>query len=128
MEFLQKCYKHIIIEIGNKLFSCFVISALAAPLLRLFRARIGENVRIYTPLILHNTKYKNLTVGNNCHIGRDVFLDLSHEIIIGDNVTISMRCTFITHIDLGDSPLKNYGYKNDGRKIIINNGMFIFPI
>ena len=123
--FLQRYYKHIIIEITNKFFSNFILSALAAPSLQFFGSKIGKNVRIYTPLILHNTKFKNLTIGNNCHIGRDVFFDLYNEVFIEDHVTISMRCMLITHIDVGDSPLKKYGYRNCSGKITIHNGVYI---
>jgi acetyltransferase-like isoleucine patch superfamily enzyme len=125
MSFFHRLYKHCIIELQNILFRCVVLSALAAPLLRLLGVHIGINARIHTPLHLHNTQYNHLIVGNNCHIGRDVFFDLSRKVCIGDNVTISMRSTFITHIDVGDSPLKHLGYPRDESDIIIHDGVYI---
>lgn len=122
---VHRWYKHSIIELENILFRCVVLSALAAPLLRLFGACIGANARIHTPLHLHNTQYNHLMIGKNCHVGRDVFFDLSRKICIGDNVTISMRSTFITHFDVGNSPLKHYGYPSDGGDIRIHNGVYI---
>jgi acetyltransferase-like isoleucine patch superfamily enzyme len=125
MRSFHRLYKHSIIELENILFRCVVLSALAAPLLRILGSRIGVNARIHTPLHLHNTQYNHLIVGKNCHIGRDVFFDLSRKICIGNNVTISMRSTFITHIDVGDSPLKYLGYPSDEGDIIIHDGVYV---
>jgi acetyltransferase-like isoleucine patch superfamily enzyme len=104
---------------------CVVPSALAAPVLRLLGVDMGTNARIHTPLHLHNTQYHHLIMGKNCHIGRDVFFDLSRKIGIGDNVTLSMRSTFITHFDVGDSPLQHYGYPSDEGDIHIRDGVYI---
>lgn len=73
-------------------------------------ATIGENCDIETGLTFHNCRnYSNLIIGNNCHIGKNCFFDLRGKINIGDNVVISMQCTFITHIDMSRSCLsKNY--------------------
>jgi acetyltransferase-like isoleucine patch superfamily enzyme len=82
-----------------------------APLLRQHGARIGENIEIHSPLILHNASeepgkhYANLQIGAGCYFGRDVFFDLKDRIVIEDRVTVSMRVTFITHTDVGRSPL-----------------------
>lgn len=76
--------------------------------LRKFRAKIGENCDIETGLVFHNCKdYSNLVIGSNCHIGKNCFFDLRDKVIIGNNVVISMQCTFITHIDMNKSPLRN---------------------
>jgi acetyltransferase-like isoleucine patch superfamily enzyme len=70
-------------------------------------ATIGQNCDIETGLVFHNCKnYKNLIIGNNCHIGKNCFFDLREKVVIGNNVVISMQCTFITHIDMNKSPLK----------------------
>lgn len=71
-------------------------------------ASIGKNVDIETGLIFHNCRnYKNLFVGDNSHIGKNCFFDLRDRIAIGNNVVISMQCTFITHIDLSKSMLSS---------------------
>lgn len=74
-------------------------------LLARYRAQVGERVRIYPPLLIHNAgeDFSALRIGDRCHIGRDVFLDLRAPIELGDRVTISMRSTILTHIDVGDS-------------------------
>ncbi|MBC8509833.1 MAG: acyltransferase [Anaerolineales bacterium] len=76
-----------------------------------YGAKIGEHVEMHSPLIIHNAgpehgrHYQHFVVGDNCYIGRDVFLDLKDEICIQDQVTVSMRVTFITHTDVGKSPI-----------------------
>ena len=88
-------------------------------------AMIGENCDIETGLIFHNCKdYSNLTVGNNCHIGKNCFFDLKDKINIGNNVTISMQCTFITHQDMGNSSLVSL-YTKSQSAIFIGNDVYI---
>ena len=88
-------------------------------------AKIGDNCDIESGLTFHNcTNFLNLTMGNNCHIGKNCFLDLRDKIVIGNNVTISMNCSLITHQDMGKSSLdKVYGKSQN--PIIINNDVFI---
>ncbi len=82
-----------------------------APLLRRYGASIGDNPEIHSPLVIHNASeepgrhYTHLQVGSDCYFGRDVFFDLKDRIVIEDQVTVSMRVTFITHTDVGKSPL-----------------------
>ncbi|MCJ7482993.1 MAG: acyltransferase [Thermodesulfovibrionales bacterium] len=70
-------------------------------------AVIGKNADIESGITFHNCKnrYHSLVVGNNCHIGKNVFIDLSEKVIIGDNATISMASKIITHLDMGKSSL-----------------------
>ncbi len=69
-------------------------------------ALIGRDCDIETGQVFHNCKdYSNLFIGNNCHIGKNCFFDLRDRITIGDNVVVSMKCTFITHIDMSRSKL-----------------------
>jgi acetyltransferase-like isoleucine patch superfamily enzyme len=70
-------------------------------------AHIGDDCDIETGLIIHNcNNYKNLVIGDNCHIGKNCFFDLRSKIEIGNNVVISMKCTFITHLDMNKSKLR----------------------
>ena len=109
MSVLGKIHKHLFVEAANRFLSSIAFSAMVAPALRLFGASIGKKAHIYSPLILNNTKFTNLSVGDNCHIGRGVLLDLADRIEIGDNVTISMNATIVTHVDFGRSPMANSG-------------------
>ena len=100
-------------------------------ILRQFGAKIGQNVRIQAPLIIHNADklhpiYQNLTIGNECYIGRDCIIDLMGKIIIGNNVTISHRAVFNTHTDLGGSHiLKKKYYPLIVGQITIKEGTYI---
>ncbi len=88
-------------------------------------AKIGDNCDIESGLVFHNCQdYSNLVIGNNCHIGKDCFFDLRDKVIIGDNVVISMQCTFITHIDMSKSDLTNL-YKPTKAPIIIENDAYL---
>jgi acetyltransferase-like isoleucine patch superfamily enzyme len=76
-------------------------------ILRKNGAVIGRNCDIETGQVFHNCRdYSNLTVGNNCHIGKNCFFDLRDKVIIDSNVVISMKCAFITHIDMSRSELR----------------------
>jgi len=88
-------------------------------------AKIGNNCDIETGLIFHNCKnYTNLSIGNNCHIGKNCFFDLKEKIIIKEDVVISMQCTFITHIDMSKSELSK-SYPQKSKKIIINKNCYL---
>lgn len=96
------------------------------PVLKRNGANIGDGCDIESPLTFHNCQnYRNLTIGNHCHIGKDVFFDLKAPIIIEDSVTISMRATILTHFDVGKSPLREYNYKDISKKVIIKKGSYI---
>ena len=72
-------------------------------------AQIGDHCDIETGLVFHNCRdYSNLTVGNNCHIGKQCFFDLRDTIRLEDNVVVSMRCNFITHQDMEKSDLSEF--------------------
>lgn len=88
-------------------------------------AKIGTNCDIETPIIFHHCKnFKNLTIGNNCHIGKNSFIDLSEHIEIGNNVTISMKSSLITHLDVGFSSLQSK-YPKRREKIHIESDVYI---
>jgi acetyltransferase-like isoleucine patch superfamily enzyme len=84
---------------------------LIAPTLRRHGAHIGAAAEIHSPLIIHNASleagqhYARLIIGDHCHLGRGVFLDLKDDVCIEERVTISMRAMLITHTDVGNSPL-----------------------
>ncbi len=95
------------------------------PVLKANGAIIGSKCDIETGLTFHNCKsFKNLVIGNNSHIGKDCFFDLRDNIIIGDNVVISMQCSFITHIDLSFSPLSKK-FPATSAPIVINNNCYV---
>lgn len=93
--------------------------------MRLLGAKIGKDCDIESGIRFHNAKgYQKLTIGTNCHIGKDCFFDLRDEVVIENNVVISMQCTFITHIDMSKSELSSK-YKSSSDKIVIGNNVYI---
>lgn len=95
------------------------------PVLEANGAKIGDNCDIETGLIFHNCKtFENLVIGNNCHIGKNCFFDLRESIKIGNNVTISMLTSFITHLDVGSSLLKKE-FPSKHMPITIGNDVYI---
>jgi len=77
------------------------------PILRMKGASIGSKCNIQSGITIHNCRdYKKLTVGTNCHIGKNSFLDLRDTITIGNNVVIAMNNTLITHTDMNNSNLR----------------------
>jgi maltose O-acetyltransferase len=68
-------------------------------------ARVGERVRLLRGLTIHNADgdFSALTIGNGCHIGRQVFVDLAAPVTLGERVTLSMRTMILTHTSVGDS-------------------------
>jgi acetyltransferase-like isoleucine patch superfamily enzyme len=89
----------------------FLPAKLIPGLLRQHGAQIGRDAEIHSPLLIHNASpepgrhYANLRIGDECYLGRDVFLDLKAPIQIEDQVTVSMRVSLITHTHVGRSPL-----------------------
>ncbi len=111
--------------IDNLLLGCR--SEETAWLLRQFGAEIGGGSDLHAPLIVHNAlqSYTNLRIGERCHVGKDVFLDLRDQIEIEDRVTISMRATLLTHLDVGHSPLGSGSFAPREAPVRIRRGAYL---
>ncbi len=95
---------------------------LIIPLLIKYGARIGENCDIEVPLIVNTQKdFKNLSIGDNSHIGKNVILDLMGRLDIGRNVTISFGTIIISHLDVGESSLNTHYVPKTGITVIQDN-------
>lgn len=97
-------------------------------ILKKYGAKIGKNCDIHSPLIIHNAyiDYSNLVIGDNCHIGKDVFLDLKDKILIESNVTISMRTTILTHTSVVPTgPLREKKLPYSQAPVTIKAGAYI---
>jgi acetyltransferase-like isoleucine patch superfamily enzyme len=92
-----------------------------------FGAVVGGRGDLNAPLLIHNADrdYSNLIVGNDCHVGKDVFLDLRDTITIEDSVTISMRSTILTHTDAGQSPLRVRVLPSSHSAVLIRQGAYV---
>lgn len=95
------------------------------PILKSNGAVIGNNCDIETGLSFHNcNSFRNLIIGNNCHIGKNCFFDLRDKVEIGNNVVVSMDVSFITHIDMNKSSLRDR-YPARHMPVIIGNDVYI---
>lgn len=100
-------------------------------ILKRYGANLGENCFIEPGITFHNCKsYSNLTIGDNCYVGKNCFFDLRDKITIGNNVTISMQCILLTHQDMGKSTLvKIYNHTQSplsiGDNVYIGAGVII---
>jgi maltose O-acetyltransferase len=109
----------------------FMPTKVIAHSLRKYGARIGEDVRFRSPLVIHNSDtaagryYKKLEVGTHCYFGRELFLDLQDRIVIEDHVTVSHRVMILTHTDAGTSPLKDHVIPTTNAPVIIRSGAYI---
>src|SRR6266704_3302652 len=109
----------------------FIPTRAIAPLLVRYGAKIGQRVRFRSPLVIHNTNaargqyYRNLEIGNDCYLGRELFLDLQDNILIEDHVTISHRVMILTHTDAGTSPLKDKFIATSQAPVVIRRGAYV---
>ena len=88
-------------------------------LLKLFGAKVGKNI-VIKPNI--NIKYPwFLTIGNNCWIGEEVWIDNLTPIIIGNNVCLSQGSYLLT----GNHDYKKESFDLILGEIIIDNGVWI---
>jgi maltose O-acetyltransferase len=109
----------------------FMPTQAIAPTLRAYGAAIGKRVRFHSPTVIHNSDpararcYRNLEVGDDCYLGRELFLDLQDRIVIEDRVTVSHRVMILTHTDAGASPLKDDFIATSQAPVIIRRGAYI---
>ena len=108
-------------------------SGLLVPmLLRKYGANIGTGVNFKDVVLIDNAEgdrdakgdFSNLTIGDNCYVGKAVFFDLPDRVDIQSDCAISARVMFITHADCGDRPMAKW-YPRRRRKITIGRGCWI---
>lgn len=105
----------------------FCDNAYTEYVLKKFGAAIGPASDLHSPLSIHNAQrdYTHLTIGQQCHVGQEVFLDLCDAIILEDCVTISMRVMILTHTDVGKSPLRESNLPPRHLPVVIKRGAYV---
>lgn len=76
-------------------------------ILRAFGATVGTNVRVVPPLTLTNIKsngYRNLSIGDGCILGGNVYLDLTARIVMHDHVSLGPGVIVMTHNRYNENP------------------------
>jgi tetrahydrodipicolinate N-acetyltransferase len=97
------------------------------PVLRALGADVASGANIETHLIIHNAPrdLHALSIGAGCHVGKAAFFDLADSITLEPRCTLSMRVTLLTHIDVGQSPLRDGPYPPERGPITIGEGAYI---
>jgi maltose O-acetyltransferase len=92
-----------------------------------FGATVGDDPDLHAPLTIHNAHggYHNLRIGDGCHLGQGVFLDLMDQIEMGDRVTVSMGVMILTHTDVGRSPLRQGALPPTRAPVTIESGAYL---
>lgn len=133
-------YRDVVSTIGYKLFGIEFIcrqletsdSYLARRLLRRYGAHIGDMTNFKGEIIIDNASkdrdstndFRNLSIGNNCYIGKKVFFDLPNKIVIEDDAVISAGVSIFTHADCGRRLMGEYYPRKTG-SVIIGRGTWI---
>ncbi len=99
----------------------------AIEILRAMGASVGARVRVNRGLVLHNVVGQGvpLHIGDACHIGRQVFLDLADAVEIGHRSTISMRVIILTHMSSGDSEAWSGSSVEKKKPVIIEEDVYV---
>jgi len=68
-------------------------------ILKTFGAKVGRNVSIFSPIIMHTApgSYSNLTIGDNCLLNGNNYLDLTAKITMEKGVSLGPGVTIMTH-------------------------------
>jgi acetyltransferase-like isoleucine patch superfamily enzyme len=118
------------VEAFNRL--CLILPGrLIAYGLRYYGAQIGEGAIFTPPIAFHNfadrskQPFSNLTVGRDCYLGREIFLDLKEKVVIEDRATLAMGVTIVTHTDLAQSPLKANLFPSTQAPVFIRKGAYL---
>ncbi len=94
-------------------------SSVRVGFLRLFGAKIGNNVRIKPGV---SVKYPwKLTVGKNTWIGEDVWIDNLTDVIIGSNCCLSQGAMLLT----GNHDFTSETFDLSVKKIVLEDGVWI---
>jgi len=95
--------------------------------LRHFGAHIGQNCDIESGLTVHWARgdFANLTIEDDCHLGKDVFLDLTAPLVVRASSTISMRSMILTHFDPGHARENHDGYEAYASGVEIGPGAYL---
>ena len=97
----------------------FPVNSLKTSLLRAFGAKVGQGVTIKPGV---NIKYPwHLTIGQNCWLGENVWVDCLVPIIIGNNVCLSQGAVLLT----GSHNYKKTTFDLITAPVILEDGVWI---
>lgn len=93
----------------------------AARVLRSYGADVAPTAAVVGPLSVINAArdFSHLSIGPGAHVGSEVMIDLVERVTIGEGATVSMRCSIITHLDMGHGPLAERRPRETGAVTIL---------
>ncbi|MEP6984953.1 MAG: acyltransferase [Chloroflexota bacterium] len=100
---------------------------LTLQILRAYGTQIGTEIDFHGRLQLNGTYHMagKLIIGNRCHIGPGVTLDLVDSIVLEDQSTVALNAQILTHHDVGYSPLRLKAYPLQVAGVHVEEGAFI---
>ena len=99
----------------------------ASEVLRVLGATVGNRTHIHSDICIYNLKNwscQNLSIGSNVYVGPRCIFDVTSGITIEDDASISAQVAFITHLDVGDQPLKRVVPRREG-PITVRRGAWV---
>lgn len=114
--------------VAERLLRWLVIPGLRAAVLRRLGARVGRNVRVLECRFINLEQgFRNLSIGDDVHVGSDCLIDLKGPVEIGLGSTLSPRVMLLSHCDPGsahDAPLARV-FPPEARGVRIGEGAWI---
>jgi maltose O-acetyltransferase len=99
----------------------------ACNVLRILGATVGPRTSIASDIRIEtepDARCDNLSIGTNVHIGPRCLFDLSSKITIEDDVGVAAQVSFVTHADVGNTPLRHIFPRKEG-PITVQKGAWL---
>lgn len=125
MSKINKLYKNTIVNSISK--ASFIPSRIRRILLKIYGIKIGKNSYVSPNCFIGGN---NISIGNNVFINYECFFDNNGEILIGNNVNIGMRVTFVTsNHKIGDCHRRAEGGRSRNKywKWMLDRGKCSYP-
>lgn len=125
---LKKAFRFGCLTVLLLFYKLMIFPQLRVLYLRLLGVRIGKNVVVHSTAFFnyYHRGFSALKIGDSCFIGDGALLDLAHEIVMFDNVTIAERVTLLTHTNVGyrDHPLQSH-FPPVVKPVVLEQGAFV---
>ena len=108
-------------------FRLFAQLVSAGKVLQILGATVGPRTSIASDICIQtepDARCDNLSIGTNVYIGPRCLFDLSSKITIEDDVGVAAQVSFVTHVDVGNSPLRCIFPRREG-PITVQKGAWL---
>lgn len=98
------------------------------PIIKKYGGVIGVNCRILPGITFHNLSgkmpFRNLKIGNNVYIGRNVLIDLADKVVLDDDTALGAGCQVWTHV--GDYTYDFTDYHEKKGPVLLEKGVLVW--